>query len=375
VQSGLELLLGTYPITPASDILHELSKHKAFGVTTFQAEDEIAGIGAAIGASFSGKLGITSTSGPGIALKSEAIGLAVMTELPLVVIDVQRGGPSTGLPTKTEQADLLQAMFGRNGEAPVPIVAPAHPGDCFNAAVEAARIALTYRTPVMLLSDGYLANGAEPWRLPDLDDLPDLAAAVRFADQPNRDDGFWPFLRDPDTLARPWAIPGTAGLEHRIGGLEKADGTGAISYDPDNHHHMVELRAAKVAGIAKTIPPLTPDEGPQELGRPRLLVLGWGSTYGPIAAAVRRARARGLPVARAHLRHLNPFPANTGEVLRRYDRVLVPEMNLGQLRLLIRGEYLVDARGYNRVRGLPFSSAELERAITDELADLEATSA
>jgi len=368
-RAGLPLFLGSYPITPASDILHELSKHKNFGVRTFQAEDEIAGIGAALGAAFAGNLAVTTTSGPGVALKGETIGLAVSVELPLVIVNIQRGGPSTGLPTKTEQSDLLQAMFGRNGEAPVPIVAPAHPGDCFDAAVEAARIALTYRTPVMLLSDGYLANGAEPWRLPDLDGLPDLEAAVAFAREPDPDGGFRPFARDPGTLARPWAVPGTPGLEHRIGGLEKADGSGAISYDPDNHHRMVELRAAKVDGIARTIPPLVADDPGDHA---RLLVLGWGSTYGPIAAAVRRARARGLSVARAHLRHLNPFPANTGEVLRRYDRVLVPEMNRGQLRLLLRGEYLVDARGYNRVRGLPFSSAELEQAITDELADLEA---
>jgi len=370
-RSGLPLFLGSYPITPASDILHELSKHKNFGVRTFQAEDEIAGIGAALGAAFAGNLAVTTTSGPGIALKSETIGLAVSVELPLLVVNIQRGGPSTGLPTKTEQSDLLQAMFGRNGEAPVPIVAPAHPGDCFDAAVEAARIALTYRTPVLLLSDGYLAKGAEPWRLPDLDALPDLAGVAGFAREPNHDGAYWPFLRDPETLARPWAVPGTPGLEHRIGGLEKADGIGAISYDPDNHHRMVELRAAKVAGIARTIPPLAVDDQDGA----RLLVIGWGSTYGPIAAAVRRARSRGLPVARAHLRHLNPFPANTGEVLRRYDRVLVPEMNRGQLRLLLRGEYLVDARGHNRVRGLPFSSAELEQAIADELADLEATSA
>jgi 2-oxoglutarate/2-oxoacid ferredoxin oxidoreductase subunit alpha len=370
-RAELPLFLGSYPITPASDILHELSKHKNFGVRTFQAEDEIAGIGAALGAAFAGNLAVTTTSGPGVALKGEAIGLAVSVELPLVIVNIQRGGPSTGLPTKTEQSDLLQAMFGRNGEAPVPIVAPAHPGDCFNAAMEAARIALTYRTPVMLLSDGYLANGAEPWRLPDVDDLPDLRGTVGFQREPNQDGAFLPFQRDPVTLARPWAIPGTPGLEHRIGGLEKADGSGTISYDPDNHDRMVRLRAEKVAGIAKTIPPLAVDRDPD---RPaRLLVLGWGSTYGPIAAAVRRARATGLAVDRAHLRHLNPFPENTGEVLRGYDRVLVPEMNRGQLRLLLRGEFLVDARGYNRVRGLPFSSSELEHAIGDELADLEAS--
>jgi len=377
-RSGLPLFLGSYPITPASDILHELSRHKAFGVRTFQAEDEIAGIGAALGAAFAGNLGVTTTSGPGIALKAETIGLAVSVELPLVVVNIQRGGPSTGLPTKTEQSDLLQAMFGRNGEAPVPIVAPSTPGNCFESALEAARIAITYRTPVLLLSDGYLANGAEPWRIPEVDDLPDLRPAVAFADAPNVDGEFWPFLRDPETLARPWAIPGTAGLEHRIGGLEKADGPGTISYDPDNHHRMVELRAEKVARIAREIPPLTVDSGPSGSDpthpRPRLLVLGWGSTQGPIHAAVRRARAAGHAVARAHLRHLNPFPANTGEVLRSFDRVLIPEMNLGQLRLLVRAAFLVDARGHNQVRGLPFTSAEIEDRIVAELADLEGTS-
>jgi 2-oxoglutarate ferredoxin oxidoreductase subunit alpha len=367
-RSGLPLFLGSYPITPASDILHELSKHKRFGVRTFQAEDEIAGIGAALGASFGGALGVTTTSGPGVALKSETIGLAVSLELPLIVCDIQRGGPSTGLPTKTEQADLLQAMFGRNGEAPVPIVAPSSPGDCFYAALEAARIALTYRTPVLLLSDGYLANGAEPWRIPAVADLP--ALDVEFASAPNHGTGngaatFWPYLRDPATGARPWAVPGTPGLEHRIGGIEKAEGSGNISYDPDNHDHMVRVRQAKVDGIAG-IPPLAVED---PSGEANLLVLGWGSTYGPIGAAVRRVRAGGTPVAQAHLRHLNPFPANTGEVLRSYDRVLVPEMNLGQLRLLLRGRYLVDVRGYNRVRGLPFKAEELadviEKAISD----------
>ncbi len=362
-RSGLPLFLGSYPITPASDILHELSKHKRFGVRTYQAEDEIAGIGAALGAAFAGSLGVTTTSGPGLALKSETIGLAVSLELPLVIVDVQRGGPSTGLPTKTEQADLLQAMFGRNGEAPVPIVAPCSPADCFDAAVEACRIALTYRTPVLLLSDGYLANGSEPWRIPDLTALPDLR--VEFATEPNHDGAFWPFLRDPQTLARPWAVPGTPGLEHRIGGIEKSDGPGNISYDPDNHERMVRLRQAKVDGVAASIPPLEVDD---PTGRARLLVLGWGSTYGPIAAACQTARAEGIDVAQAHLRHLNPFPANTAEVLRRYDRVLVPEMNLGQLALLVRGRFLVDAIGYNRVRGLPFKAAELVAAIKDVIA-------
>jgi 2-oxoglutarate ferredoxin oxidoreductase subunit alpha len=357
--SGLPLFLGSYPITPASDILHELSKHKEFGVRTLQLEDEIAGIGAALGAAYGGSLAVTTTSGPGIALKSETIGLAVATELPLLVIDVQRGGPSTGLPTKTEQADLLQAMFGRNGEAPVPIIAPQSPSDCFDAAIEAARLALTYRTPVMLLSDGYLANGSEPWRIPDVADLPDLG--ITFATEPNHtlDDGtevFWPFKRDPETLARPWAIPGTPGLEHRIGGIEKADGSGAISYDPDNHDLMVRTRQAKVGGIADTIPPLEVDD---PSGEARVLVLGWGSTHGPIGAACGIVRSEGGNVARAHLRHLNPFPANTGEVLRRYERVLVPEMNLGQLLMLVRAKYLVDAVGYNQVRGLPFKATEL----------------
>ncbi|HET6939640.1 MAG TPA: 2-oxoacid:acceptor oxidoreductase subunit alpha [Nocardioides sp.] len=370
VQSGLELVLGTYPITPASDILHELSKHKAFGVTTFQAEDEIAGIGAAIGASFSGRLGITSTSGPGIALKSEAIGLAVMTELPLVVVDVQRGGPSTGLPTKTEQADLLQAMFGRNGEAPVPIVAPQSPGDCFDAALEAIRIAVTYRTPVMLLSDGYLANGSEPWRIPDIEDLPTIDPA--FATDKNHGEGddaeFWPYLRDDETLARPWAIPGTAGLEHRIGGLEKSDGHGNISYDPANHDLMVRTRQAKVDRIADSLPPLEVDD---PSGAAKVLVVGWGSTYGPIGAGVRRVRNAGYQVAQVHLRHLNPFPKDLGEILERYDKVLVPEMNLGQLALLLRGRYLVDAIGYNHVRGLPLKAAELAQAIGHLVAEAE----
>jgi 2-oxoglutarate ferredoxin oxidoreductase subunit alpha len=355
--SGLPLFLGAYPITPASDILHELSKHKEFGVRTFQAEDEIAGVGAALGAAFGGSLGVTTSSGPGIALKAETIGLAVSLELPLLVIDIQRSGPSTGMPTKTEQADLLQVMFGRNGEAPVPVVAACTPSDCFHAAVEAARIALKYRTPVVLLSDGYLANGSEPWLLPDVAELPEIP--VEFATEPNHDGEFWPYLRDEVTLARPWAVPGTPGLEHRIGGLEKADGTGNISYDPDNHDRMVRLRAAKVAGIAADIAPLEVDEQDGA----RLLVLGWGSTYGPIGAAIRRVRASGGKVAQAHLRHLNPFPANLGEVLRRYDKVLIPEMNLGQLRMLVRSQFLVDAVGLNRVRGLPFKAEELAEAI------------
>ncbi|WP_371541519.1 2-oxoacid:acceptor oxidoreductase subunit alpha [Streptomyces sp. NBC_00554] len=358
--SGLPVLLGTYPITPASDILHELSKHKNFGVTTFQAEDEIAGIGAALGASYGGALGVTTTSGPGIALKSETIGLAVMTELPLLVIDVQRGGPSTGLPTKTEQADLLQAMHGRNGESPVAVLAPRSPADCFDTALEAARIALTYRTPVLLLSDGAIANGSEPWRIPDAADLPDLTP--EFADGPNAPDGsgeFWPYLRDPETLARPWAVPGTPGIAHRIGGLEKSDGRGDISYDPDNHDRMVRLRQAKIDGIRV---PDTELDDPS--GRAEVLVVGWGSTYGPIGAAARRVRRAGLEVAHAHLRHLNPFPADLGEVLGRYRHVVVPEMNLGQLASLLRAKYLVDVESCSKVAGLPFLAEELESVLT-----------
>ncbi|MBK3576639.1 2-oxoacid:acceptor oxidoreductase subunit alpha [Streptomyces sp. MBT65] len=363
-QADLPLFLGSYPITPASDILHELSRHKNFGVRTFQAEDEIAGIGAALGAAFGGSLAVTTTSGPGVALKSETIGLAVSLELPLLVLDIQRGGPSTGLPTKTEQADLLQAMFGRNGEAPVPIVAPCTPADCFDAAIEAARIALTYRTPVMLLSDGYLANGSEPWRIPDIDELPDLT--VQFAQGPNHtlDDGtevFWPYKRDPQTLARPWAIPGTPGLEHRIGGIEKQDGTGNISYDPANHDFMVRTRQAKIDGI--DVPDLEVDD-PHGA---RTLVLGWGSTFGPITAAVRRLRASGESIAQAHLRHLNPFPRNLGAVLKRYDRVVIPEMNLGQLATLVRAKYLVDAHSYNQVNGMPFKAEQLATALKEAI--------
>lgn len=363
-QADLPLFLGSYPITPASDILHELSRHKNFGVRTFQAEDEIAGIGAALGAAFGGSLAVTTTSGPGVALKSETIGLAVSLELPLLVVDIQRGGPSTGLPTKTEQADLLQAMYGRNGEAPVPVVAPRTPADCFDAALEAARIALTYRTPVFLLSDGYLANGSEPWRIPEPDELPDLA--VRFAQGPNHtlDDGtevFWPYKRDPQTLARPWAVPGTPGLEHRIGGIEKQNGTGNISYDPANHDFMVRTRQAKIDGIE------VPDLEVDDPDGARTLVLGWGSTYGPITAAVRRLRTAGEEIAQAHLRHLNPFPANLGAVLRRYDKVVVPEMNLGQLATLIRAKYLVDAQSYNQVNGMPFKAEQLATVLKETI--------
>jgi 2-oxoglutarate ferredoxin oxidoreductase subunit alpha len=369
-QAKLPLFLGSYPITPASDILHELSKHKNFGVRTMQAEDEIAGIGAAIGAAFGGALGVTTTSGPGVDLKSEAIGLAVNLELPLIVVDIQRGGPSTGLPTKTEQADLLHAMYGRHGEAPVPIVAPRSPTHCFEAALEAVRIALKYRTPVFLLSDGSLANGSEPWMIPDVEQLPDLS--VEFATETNHVDGdgkatFWPYLRDPETLARPWAVPGTPGLEHRIGGLEKADGSGNVSYDPVNHEHMVRTRAAKIAGIAKDIPPVEVDDPGTPDTPAELLVLCWGSTFGPVTAAVRRARTRGMRVASAHLVHLNPFPANLGEVLARYPKVLIPEGNMGQLWRMVRADFLVPARLLSKVQGVPFRVSEIERAIALEL--------
>ncbi|MBA2701325.1 MAG: 2-oxoacid:acceptor oxidoreductase subunit alpha [Chloroflexi bacterium] len=349
--AGRPLFYGSYPITPASDILHQLSSYKSFGVKTFQAEDEIAAIGAAIGASYGGALGLTASSGPGIALKTEAMGLAVMVELPLVVIDVQRAGPSTGMPTKNEQADLLQVMFGRNSDSPIPIVAPATPGECFDLAIEAFRLALKYMTPVAYLSDAFLATGSEPWRIPSVEALPSIAV-----DNAVVGDGpFRPYLRDPGTLARPWAVPGTAGLEHRIGGLEKADVTGNVSYDPDNHHRMQLLRAAKVAGIATDIAPLEvygPASG-------ELLILGWGSTYGAIRSAVERLQAEGRSVAHAHLRHLNPFPANTEAVLRSFRRILIPEVNLGQLLMLIRARYLIDAIGYDRVRGKPFRISEI----------------
>jgi len=365
-QANLPLFLGSYPITPASDILHELAKHKRFGVRTFQAEDEIAAVGAALGAAFGGSLAVTTTSGPGMALKAETIGLAVSVELPLIVCDIQRAGPSTGMPTKTEQADLLQVMFGRNGESPVPVVAAGSPADCFNTAIEAARIAVKYRTPVILLSDGYLANGSEPWRIPDTNTLPDISVPFATASDTGQD-AFEPFRRDPQTLARPWAVPGTKGLEHRIGGIEKADGAGTISYDPDNHDRMVRLRQAKVDGIAADIPPLKVDD-PEETAK--VLVLGWGSTFGSIGAAARRVRNAGQQVATAHLRHLNPFPANLGEILHKYDKVLVPEINLGQLALLLRGKYLVDVISYNRVRGLPFRAAELAEVIKDVISSV-----
>jgi 2-oxoglutarate/2-oxoacid ferredoxin oxidoreductase subunit alpha len=355
--AGLDLFLGAYPITPASSILEELAGKKEFGVITFQAEDEIAAVGAALGASFGGALGVTASAGPGVVLKAETIGLAIALELPLVILDIQRAGPSTGMPTKPEQADLLMVLFGRNGESPVPVVAASSPSQCFEAAIEAVRIAVKYRTPVYLLSDAYLANGSEPWLVPDVSTLPDISTPFATAGNGS----FEPYRRDPDTLARPWAIPGTAGLEHRIGGLEKADVTGSISYDPENHDLMTRLRAAKVAGIANDIPELEVDDPD---GDADTLVLGWGSTYGPIGAAVKRVRRDGHKVAQAHLHYLNPFPRNTGEVLRSYDKVLIPEMNLGQLLKLVRAEYLVDAVGYNRVRGTPFKASELADAIT-----------
>jgi 2-oxoglutarate/2-oxoacid ferredoxin oxidoreductase subunit alpha len=357
-KSGLPLFLGAYPITPASGILEELARHKEFGVRTFQAEDEIAAVGAALGASFGGGLGVCTSAGPGIVLKAETIGLGVMLELPLLILDIQRAGPSTGMPTKPEQADLLMVMYGRNAENPVPVIAAATPGDCFDCAVEAARIAIKYRTPVYLLSDAYLANGAEPWLIPDVEAIP--AIDPGFANEPPGDGVFLPYARDPETLARPWAIPGTPGLEHRIGGLEKQDQTGNVSYDPENHDRMVRLRAQKVAGIAADIPPLEVDDPD---GDASLLVLSWGGTFGPVVAGVRRVRRDGSKVAHAHLRYLSPFPSNTGEVLGRYERVLVPEMNLGQLRKLVRADFLVDAAGYNRVTGVPFRSSEVADAI------------
>jgi 2-oxoglutarate/2-oxoacid ferredoxin oxidoreductase subunit alpha len=359
--SKLPIVYASYPITPASDVLHELSRHKNFGIRTLQAEDEIGAAGVALGAAFAGHLGVTATSGPGMDLKAETMGLAVNLELPMLIVDVQRGGPSTGLPTKTEQSDLLLAVYGRHGEAPMPVVAPRSPSHCFEAAFEAARLALRYRTPVILLTDGYLANGAEPWRLPDVDALPDIS--VPFADAPNHDGEFWPYLREPETLARPWAIPGTPGLMHRIGGLEKEDGTGNVNYDPENHEHMVRIRAEKVARIASDIAPVDVD-GEDDAD---LLVLGWGSTWGSIQAAVQRVRAGGKRVAHAHLVHLNPFPQNLGEVLARYPKVLVPEMNLGQLARLVRAEYLVDAQTLGKVQGIPFRDAEIEAKILELL--------
>lgn len=353
-KSGLPLFLGSYPITPASDILHELSRHKAFGVKTFQAEDEIAAITSAIGASYGGSLGVTTSSGPGIALKTEAIGLAVMLEIPLLVINIQRGGPSTGLPTKTEQSDLLQAYYGRNGECPLPIIATATPSDCFTVAFEAVRMAIQHMTPVMLLSDGYIANGAEPWRFPQSADLP--AITVTFKKELAEGEAkYLPYQRD-EKLVRPWAIPGTAGLEHRIGGLEKQDITGNVSYDPDNHEHMVKTRQAKVDLIANYIPEQTIDNGPE---KGKVLVLGWGSTYGAIKSAVTDLLAEGKSVAHAHLRYMRPFPKNLGAILKNYETVLIPELNNGQLIKIIRDQFLIDAKGFNKIKGVPITRAEL----------------
>lgn len=362
--SGLQLFLGAYPITPASDLLHDLARRKAFGVQTFQAEDEIAAVGAALGASFGGALGVCTTSGPGFALKQEMINLAVMTELPLVVVDVQRAGPSTGMPTKTEQSDLLQALWGRNGESPVPVIAPASPADCFDAALDACRIAITHRTPVILLSDAYLANGSEPWQIPEVAELP--AIDPRFATRPNTEKGFAPYLRETESLDRPWAIPGTPGMEHRLGGLEKSDGTGAISYDPENHDKMVRLRAEHIARIQ------VPDaEWDDPSGAARVVVIGWGSTWGAITAAVRRVRQLGRPIAQVQLRHLNPLPANLGSLLGRADKVIVPEVNLGQLSTVLRAKYLVDAQPFSRVRGLPLNVSELTEHLLDAVEEAD----
>ena len=364
--SDLPVFLGSYPITPASDILHELAKHKNFGVATFQAEDEIAAVASSVGAAFGGALAVTTTSGPGIALKGEALGLAINLELPLVVIDIQRGGPSTGLPTKTEASDLLMAMYGRHGEAPMPVIAPYSPGHCFHAAIEAARLALKYRTPVMLLSDGYLANGSEPWKLPDVDSLPIINTI--FTTEPNHvdEDGnehFWPYKRDPETLARAWAVPGTPGLMHRIGGIEKEDGTGNISYDPLNHQYMTDIRQAKVENIASDIP-LTWVEGDEDA---EVLLVGWGSTWGAITSAAKQARDQGYKIAHAHLIHISPFPSDLGDVLSRYKTVICPEMNMGQLSKLLRAEFLVDVKSVNKVEGQPFATSELVDVIIEEL--------
>jgi len=357
-KAGIPLFQGSYPITPASDILHELSMYKEFGVMTFQAEDEIAAMTSAIGAAYGGALAITTTSGPGMALKMEAIGLAIAVELPIVICDIQRGGPSTGLPTKTEQADLLQALFGRNSEAPVPVLAAATPGDCFWIALEASRIAIKYMVPVIVLSDGYLANGAEPWRIPELSELPEFP--VRYRTEP---EGFLPYARDPQTLARPWAVPGTAGLEHRVGGLEKQDGTGNVNYEPLNHERMIHLRAAKVEAVVQDVPDVVPAGDPEG----DLLLVGWGSTYGAITAALRAQREKGRRIGHVHLRHLHPLPRNLGEVLKRYGKIVVPEMNLGQLRWVLRAKYLVDAQGLNKVQGKPFKQSEIEAKIEEVL--------
>jgi 2-oxoglutarate ferredoxin oxidoreductase subunit alpha len=365
-KAGVSLFLGSYPITPASDILHELSAFKNFGVITFQAEDEIAAVTSAIGASYAGALAITTTSGPGMSLKTEALGLAVAVELPLVVCDIQRGGPSTGLPTKTEQADLLQALYGRSSEAPIPVLAASTPGDCFWVALEASRIAIKYMLPVIILSDGYLANGSEPWRIPAMEDLPEIP--VRHENNP---DGFMPYRRDPQTLARPWAIPGTPGLEHRIGGLEKQDVTGNVNYEPLNHERMVHLRAAKVAAVAQEIPDVTPAGDPDG----DLLIVAWGSTYGSVTAALIAQRALGGRIGHVHLRYLNPLPKNLGQVLKRYKKILVPEMNMGQLVMVLRAKYLVDAQGFNKIQGRPFKQSEIEAKIEEMLASCNEQSA
>jgi len=357
-QAGIPLFLGSYPITPASDILHELSMYKDFGVMTFQAEDEIAAITSAIGAAYTGCLGLTTTSGPGMALKTEAMGLAVATEIPLVICDIQRGGPSTGLPTKTEQADLLQALFGRNSEAPIPVIAASTPGDCFWAALEACRIALKYMVPVIVLSDGYLANGSEPWRVPKASELPKFS--VKFATDPET---FMPYKRDPQTLSRPWAIPGTKGLEHRIGGLEKQDGTGNVNYEPLNHEKMCHIRAAKVAAVVQDVPDVVAAGDPDG----DLLIVAWGSTYGSVTAAVNAQRAKGRRIGHVHLRWMNPLAANLGEVMKRYKKVLVPEMNLGQLVWVLRAKYLVDAISYPKIQGKPFKVSEIEAKIEEVL--------
>jgi len=360
-KAGLTLFQGSYPITPASDILHELSQYKDFGVMTFQAEDEIAAITSSIGAAYAGALAITTTSGPGMALKTEALGLAVAVEIPLVICNIQRGGPSTGLPTKTEQADLLQALFGRNSEAPIPVIAACTPSDCFWVALEACRIAIKYMVPVIILSDGYLANGAEPWRIPNVEDIPEIP--VHFATQANSPNGFLPYKRDPQTLARPWAVPGTPGLEHRIGGLEKQDVTGNINYEPLNHENMVRIRAAKVAGIVQDIPNALPVGDPEG----DLLIVAWGSTHGSITAALKSQRAKGRKIGHLHLRHLNPLPANVGDILKRYKKVLVPELNMGQLLWVLRAKFLVDAIGLNKIQGRPFKQTELEQKIEEVL--------
>ncbi|TKK68822.1 2-oxoacid:acceptor oxidoreductase subunit alpha [Ilyomonas limi] len=358
VKSGLPMFLGTYPITPASDILHELSKHKAFGIRTFQAEDEIAGISAAIGAAYGGSIGVTTTSGPGMALKTEAMGLAVMLEIPLIIINVQRGGPSTGLPTKTEQSDLLQAYYGRNGECPMPVIASATPSDCFDVVYEAVRIAVEHMTPVIMLSDGYIANGSEPWKFPQSEDLQPME--VKFKTGLSDDEiKFQPYLRD-EKLVRPWAVPGTPGLEHRIGGIEKQNITGNVSYDPENHQLMVKLRQAKVDKIAEYIPDQTLDSGP---AKGKVLVLGWGSTYGSIKSAVLELQQQGHAVSHAHIRYLRPFPKNLGNILRNFDAVLIPELNNGQLIKIIRDQYLVDAKGYNKIMGVPIMKSELVEEI------------